>query len=81
VSAIATLTIRLDPEIHAQLCIEAARHGCSVEAPAILEERPATDHRKRGLGSSIHERFADHREELAIADRTGEPPRAVQFGM
>jgi len=26
VSAAATLTIRRDPEIHAQLCIEAARH-------------------------------------------------------
>jgi antitoxin FitA len=82
VSATATLTIRLDPEIYAQLCIEAARHGRSVEAEAraILEERLGPDHRKRGLGSSIHGRFAGRREELAIPDRTSEPPRSAQFG-
>jgi antitoxin FitA len=83
VSATATLTLRLDPEIHAQLCIEAARHGRSVdaEARAILEERLAPDHRKRGLGSRIHERFAGQRADLAIPDRTSELPRAVHFGI
>jgi hypothetical protein len=51
------------------------------EARTILEERLALDHRKCGLGSSIHERFADQREELAIPDRRSELPRAVQFGI
>jgi plasmid stability protein len=55
-----TLIVRgLDPEIHARLRIEAARHGRSMEAEvcAILQEHlgPHTD--QRGLASRIHERF------------------------
>jgi antitoxin FitA len=82
VSTIATLMIRLDPEIHAQLRAEAGHHGRSVEAEAraILEERLGPHHRKRGLGSSIHERFANHGDELEVPDRASEPPRAVPFG-
>jgi antitoxin FitA len=82
VSAIATLTIRgLDPETHARLRIEAARHGRSMEAEvrAILRDRLAPPLSERGLGSRIHERFADLREVLQVPDRSNEPPRAAVF--
>ena len=80
--AIATLTIRgLDPETHARLRIEAAHHGRSMEAEvrAILQERLAVRHSERGLGSSIHERFAGLGGELQVPDRGSEPPRAAVF--
>ena len=79
---IATLTIRgLDPETHARLRIEAARHGRSMEAEvrAILTERLAPDSAERGLGSRIHARFADLEGELQLPDRSDEPPRAAVF--
>lgn len=82
VGAIATLTIRgLDPETHARLRVEAARHGRSMEAEvrAILQERLTPHDGERGLGSRIHERFAGLGEELQIPDRSGEPPRAAMF--
>jgi len=82
VGTIATLTIRgLDPETHARLRIEAARHGRSMEAEvrAILTERLAPDSAERGLGSRIHARFAGLEGELQLPDRSGEPPRAAVF--
>jgi antitoxin FitA len=82
VRTMATLTIRgLDPETHARLRIEAARHGRSMEAEvrAILTERLAPDSAERGLGSRIHTRFAGLEGELQLPDRSGEPPRAAVF--
>jgi antitoxin FitA len=82
VRALATLTIRgLDPETHARLRVEAARHGRSMEAEvrAILQERLAPGGNESGLGSKIHQRFAELEEELPIPDRRSEPPRAAVF--
>jgi antitoxin FitA len=82
VSAATTLTIRgLDPETHARLRIEAARHGRSMEAEvrAILQERLSPRNSERGLGSKIHERFARLDGELPVPDRVSEPPRAAVF--
>ena len=78
----ATLTVRgLDPETHARLRIEAARHGRSMEAEvrAILTERLAPDAAERGLGSRIRARFAGPEGELQLTDRSDEPPRAAVF--
>jgi plasmid stability protein len=80
VSAMTTLTIRgLDPDTHARLRIEAARHGRSVEAEvrAILRERLALQGSERGLGSKIHKRFAGLEGELQAPDRGNQPPRAA----
>jgi antitoxin FitA len=77
----ATLTIRgLDPQTHARLRVEAARHGRSMEAEvrAILQERLATGSAERGLGTKIHERFAALGE-FEIPDRRSEQPRAAVF--
>lgn len=77
-----TLTIRgLDPQTHARLRVEAARHGRSMEAEvrAILHERLGPRSAERGLGTKIHERFKDLDGELQIPDRSGEPPRAAEF--
>jgi antitoxin FitA len=82
VGAIATLTIRgLDPETHARLRIEAARHGRSMEAEvrAIIEERLFPHDSGPGLGTRIHERFADLDGELQLPERDSEPPRAAVF--
>lgn len=84
VSAATTLTIRgLDPETHARLRVEAARHGRSMEAEvrAILQDRLTPRNSERGLGSKIHERFADLEleGELPVPDRISEPPRAAVF--
>jgi antitoxin FitA len=82
VSAVATLTIRgLDPQTHAQLRIEAARHGRSMEAEvrAILQERLGPAPAERGLGTRIRARFAGLEGELQLPDRRGEPPRAAVF--
>ena len=79
---IATLTIRgLDPQTHAQLRIEAARHGRSMEAEvrAILTERLGPRQEERGLGSRIHARFDGLEGELQLPDRRNEPPRAAVF--
>lgn len=76
------LTIRgLDPETHARLRVQAARHGRSMEAEvrAILKERLAPDSSERGLGTKIRRRFADLDSELRIPDRSSEMPRAAEF--
>lgn len=78
---IATLTIRgLDPQTHARLRVQAARHGRSMEAEvrAILQERLATGSDERGIGTKIHQRFAAIGE-LEIPDRSGERPRPAVF--
>ena len=78
----ATLTIRgLDPQTHARLRVEAARHGRSMEAEvrAILRERLAGGPAERGLGTKIHSRFAALDGELEIPDRGSELPRAAVF--
>ena len=49
------------------------------EVRAILQERLAVRHSERGLGSSIHERFAGLGGELQVPDRGSEPPRAAVF--
>jgi plasmid stability protein len=82
VGTIATLTIRgLDPETHARLRVEAARHGRSMEAEvrAILRERLAPQDAERGLGSRIRARFAGLEGDLQIPDRRSESPRAAVF--
>lgn len=83
----ATLTIRnLDEGTKAQLRIQAARHGRSMEEEArtILREAieakqpsPAT---KQGLGSRIHAHFAPlGGVELELPERSSQPSPA-QFG-
>jgi len=77
-----TLTIRgLDPEIHALLRAEAARHGRSMaaEVRAIIQERLAPRNAERDLGTRIHERFATLNGELQDPNRGSEPPRAAAF--
>ncbi len=77
----ATLTIRgLDPQTHARLRVEAARHGRSMEAEvrAILQERLGLGSAERGLGTKIHKRFAATGE-WEIPDRASEKPRAAVF--
>jgi plasmid stability protein len=79
----ATLTIRgLDPVTHARLRVEAARHGRSMEAEvrAILQERLMPSAGERGLGSRIRARFAGLEGDLELPDRSGELPRAAEFG-
>jgi antitoxin FitA len=78
----ATLTIRgLDPETHARLRIEAARHGRSMEAEvrAILQERLALTSGERGLGSRIQARFHGLEGDLELPERSVEVPRAAEF--
>ena len=79
-----TLTIRgLDPQTHARLRVEAARHGRSMEAEvrAILHERLAPRSAERGLGTKIHDRFRAFHDELQIPDRISELPRAAEFDL
>ncbi len=79
-----TLTIRgLDPQTHARLRVEAARHGRSMEAEvrAILHDRLAPRSAERGLATKIHERFRALDGELQIPDRSSELPRAAEFDL
>lgn len=82
VGEMTTLTIRgLDPDTHARLRIEAARHGRSMEAEvrAILRDRLGPQGSERGLGSKIHKRFAGLEGDLQVPDRGSEQPRAAVF--
>ena len=77
-----TLTIRgLDPQTHARLRVEAARHGRSMEAEvrAILHERLRPHATEHGLGTKIHERFSAIDSTLQVPDRSTELPRAAEF--
>lgn len=78
----ATLTIRgLDPQTHARLRVQAARHGRSMEAEvrAILQDQLGPQHRQHGLGTAIHQRFAGLEAELDVPDRDSEPARGAEF--
>lgn len=79
----ASLTIRgLDDETHAQLRVEAARHGRSMEAEvrSILRDHLATSAHSGGLGSDIHALFAaiGGADDLVLPDRD-EKPRAAEL--
>ncbi len=83
----ATLTIRnLDEGTKAQLRIQAARHGRSMEEEArtilreaIEAEQPSAA-TKQGLGSRIHAHFARlGGVELVLPERSSQPTPA-QFG-
>jgi len=71
---VATLLIRnLDDQVKARLRMRAAEHGRSMEAEAraIIASTLDQDTPERGLGSYIHERFADiGGVELKILPRT-----------
>jgi len=79
---VATLTIRdLDEELRAQLRVQAARHGRSMEAEvrAILREALAKAPSVERLGSRVHQRFAAVGDiELELPER-GEAPRAPEL--
>ena len=79
----ATLTIRnLDERIKAQLRIQAARHGRSMEEEARTILRSDIEARqpiagRKGLGSRIHEHFAQlGGVELELPDRASLPTPA-----
>ena len=81
----ASLTIRnLDERIKAQLRIQAARHGRSMEEEArnilkraIEAAAPASEAQPVGLGSRIHAHFAQlGGVELELPTRTSEPAPA-----
>ena len=83
----ATLTIRnLDEGTKAQLRIQAARHGRSMEEEArtilreAIETEPPSAATKQGLGSRIHAHFAPlGGVELELPERSSQPTPA-QFG-
>jgi plasmid stability protein len=77
-----TLTIRnVDDDLRARLRVRAARNGRSMEAEvrAILRSALSESVSQRGLGTSIHELFAD----IGGADLPQPPrtdmPRAAEF--
>lgn len=78
----ATLTIRrIDDEVKHALRQRAARHGRSMEAEvrAILDQVLRADTPpERGLGSRVHQRFADDHVDLQPPGRD-EPARAVDL--
>ncbi len=58
----ATITIRnLEESIKMNLCLDAARHGCSMEEEArrILRQALTSQEKKRGIGSRIHKLFVE----------------------
>lgn len=77
-----TLTVRdVDEDLKARLRVRAARNGRSMEAEvrAILRAVLSESQSRRGLGTSIHELFA----EIGGADLPQPPrtdmPRAAEF--
>jgi antitoxin FitA len=78
----ATLTIRdVDDDLRARLRVRAAENGRSMEAEVreILRSAMARTASQRGLGTSIHELFADiGGAELPQPPRT-DLPRAAEF--
>ncbi|WGW12339.1 toxin-antitoxin system [Saxibacter everestensis] len=79
----ATLTIRdLDENVKGRLRVQAAEHGRSMEAEARVLLAAALSGRRpsRGLGSYIHDQFAEiDGVELETA-RRDEPARAADLG-
>jgi antitoxin FitA len=78
----ATLTIRnLDDGVKAQLRVEAARHGRSMEEEVrvILQNALASTVATTGFGTRIHQRFASLADKgLALPERS-ERPRAADL--
>jgi plasmid stability protein len=70
----------LDEAVKARLRVRAAHNGRSMEAEAraILGDALAEPSAQRGLGSRIHQRFADIDTELELPPRA-EQPRAADF--
>jgi antitoxin FitA len=77
----ATLVIRdLRDDVKARLRIQAAEHGHSMEAEArALLTTALVGRRIEGLGSYIHEQFADIGGVELVTPVRDEPARAVQF--
>lgn len=78
----ASITIRnLDEQLKAQLRLEAARHGHSMEEEVRIILRSALNQpQEKGLGSRIRERFAEAGGiELEVPGRAGKP-RDPGFG-
>ncbi|OHV12793.1 FitA-like ribbon-helix-helix domain-containing protein [Kushneria phosphatilytica] len=78
----ASITIRnLDDKLKAQLRMEAARHGHSMEEEVRIILRSALNQpQAKGLGSRIRERFADAGGiELEVSPRS-DKPRDPGFG-
>ncbi|MGP9768166.1 FitA-like ribbon-helix-helix domain-containing protein [Halomonas sp. AOP13-D3-9] len=77
----ATITVRnLDDELKAQLRVQAANHGHSMEEEVrVILRQALVKPQQGGLGSRIHQRFAAEIElELALPRRE-EKPRATDF--
>jgi antitoxin FitA len=78
----ATLTIRnLDDNVKAQLRIEAARHGRSMEEEVrvILKHALASPKDTAGFGSRIHQRFAGLADAGLDLPKRTEGPRAAEL--
>lgn len=78
----ATLMIRdLDESVKARLRVQAAENGRSMEAEARLLLAAALSGRRpqRGLGSYIHDQFAEIGGVDLESPRSDEPARAVDF--
>ena len=78
----ATITVRnLDDELKAQLRVQAASHGHSMEEEVRLILRKAlVKPQQGGLGSRIHQRFAAEGElELALPKREEKPRACAQY--
>jgi plasmid stability protein len=78
----ATLTIRdLDESVKTRLRVRAAQNGRSMEAEArsILGAALTATEPRRGLGSRIHQRFADLDDLALPLPSRAEVPRAADF--
>jgi antitoxin FitA len=79
---VASLTVRdLDDDLKRRLRIRAAEHGRSMEAEvrAILRDALSGPVDETGLGSRIHQRFAEvGGVDVVFPDRS-DGPRAVEF--
>jgi len=76
-----TLTVRnLDEEVKARLRVRAAENGRSMEAEArVILAAALVDRPERGLGTWIHERFADIGGVELELPRRDEPARAAEL--
>jgi plasmid stability protein len=82
VIGVATLVIRdLDEAVKARLRVRAAHNGRSMEAEvrAILGTALAEPAPQHGLGSRVHQRFADLDDVDITLPARAEQPRAADF--
>jgi plasmid stability protein len=79
----ATLTIHnLDEDIKTRLRVAAAIHGCSMEeARVILRRALVQGAEQKGLGSEIHQLFADRDLPAPGCPARAEMARVVDFGV